>query len=92
MMSGGAGNMRMGDEVKPSEIVDVMLELLELDDVKKLEKVPYSVLTKAYNRACRKTGKQLGWRPKANGWICPYHNSRMSLEIIERCRRHQAKA
>ena len=68
MMSGGAGNMRMGDDVKPSEIVDVMLELLELDDVKKLEKVPYSVLTKAYNRACRKTGKQLGWRPVANGW------------------------
>ena len=25
MMSGGAGNMRMGDDVKPSEIVDVML-------------------------------------------------------------------
>lgn len=31
-------------------------------------------------------------RPKANAWICPYHNSRMSLEIIERCRRHQVKA
>ena len=44
-----------------------------------------------------------GWHPKvtmdgrsgnqnkANGWTCPYHNSRMSMEIIERYRRHLAE-
>ena len=34
-------------------------------------------------------GESIG-RSKANGWICPYHNGRMSLEIIERYRRHMA--
>lgn len=28
--------------------------------------------------------------PKGDGYICPYHNSRMSMEIIERYRRHRA--
>ena len=67
MMSGGAGNMRR-DAVDAKEIVDVMLKELGFEDVKKLEKIPYSLLTKAYYRACRKTGKTLFWGPKANGW------------------------
>ena len=68
MMSGGAGVFRFGAPTPHKEVVDVMLKELGFDDVEKLEKIPYSLLTKAYNRACRKTGKMLNWGPKANGW------------------------
>jgi len=68
MMSGGAGAGGFGEPVDHKVIVDVMLEELGFDSVDKLAKIPYSLLTKAYNRACRKTGKMLFWEPKANGW------------------------
>jgi len=36
-------------------------------------------------------GKPLLNRHKCDGPICPYHNGRMSMEIIERYRKHQAE-
>ena len=35
-------------------------------------------------------GTQVLSKQKANGPTCPYHNGRMCMEIIERCRRHAA--
>ena len=67
LMSGGAG-FRPASGVDPREVVDAMLKALGFEDVHQLEKIPYSLLVKAYYRACRKTGKQLQWSPKANGW------------------------
>ena len=67
MMSGGAG-FRGGAADDSREVVDAMLKALGFDDVHRLEKISYSLLVKAYYRACRRTGKQLRWAPKANGW------------------------
>ncbi len=68
LMSGGAGLMKMGEPVDHKEIVDIMLSELGFDSVKKLEKINYRLLVKAFNRACKKAGKTPGWEPKANGW------------------------
>ncbi|MBR3276012.1 MAG: carboxylesterase/lipase family protein [Eubacterium sp.] len=68
MMSGGAGSMKMGEDVDHKIIVDIMLDELGFDSVKKLEKIPYTLLVKVFNRACRKAGHTPGWEPKANGW------------------------
>ena len=67
LMSGGAG-YRPASGVHPKEVIDVMLKALGFEDVHQLEKIPYSLLCKAYYHAARKTGKTLMWAPKANGW------------------------
>ncbi len=68
LMSGGAGNMRMGSDVNVKEFVDELMKTLNITDVHDLETVPYVLLERAYNRTCRKLQKMLGWAPKANGW------------------------
>ena len=67
LMSGGAGYRPAGEDYS-KEVVDTMLKALGFEDVHQLETIPYSLLVKAYYRACRKTGKTLRWGPKANGW------------------------
>lgn len=72
MMSGGAGSMKAyGREAKDHRpFIEGILKELDMTaaDVEKLEKIPYSVLIKAYNRTCRKLDDALNWAPRANGW------------------------
>lgn len=69
MMSGGCDSH---DNRTPDHrpLVEEMLKVLDVipEDYEVLEKVPYSVLMKAYNRAARRISLPLMWGPVPNGW------------------------
>ena len=68
MMSGGAGMAREPQDHKPF-VEGILNELnIPVEEVEKLEKVPYAVFMKAYNRTAIKLQKAIMWGPKANGW------------------------
>ena len=69
MMSGGAGTMSR-EEYDHRPVVLEMMKMLHIEDedIKKLEKVPYTQLIWAYNHAAYKLNTPLNWAPKANDW------------------------
>jgi len=69
MMSGGCDTHdNKSPDHKP--LIDEMLKVLgfKSDEYEKLEKSPYGVLMKAYNRAARNINMPLMWGPVPNGW------------------------
>ena len=68
MMSGGAGVRDMQDNSVPTDIAKEMLSLLRFGSVKELEDIPYSLLEKAYVRACNKLQQAIMWRPVPNDY------------------------
>lgn len=71
LMSGGAGRMGGNRPVQDARpvILEMMKELqIPEDEPERLEKVPYAILIRAYNRVARRTGMVLGWAPQANDW------------------------
>ncbi len=69
LMSGGAEVWhRSGSNHR--DFIEGILEELQIPvaEAERLEKVPYSILMRAYHRVCRKKKEVISWGPKPNDW------------------------
>ena len=66
LMSGGA--VPRDDIPEHRELIEQIMEELGIpvSQPEKLERVPYEVLNRAYNRVCRRRGEAVMWRPQIN--------------------------